>query len=129
MEANRPVPTPGGCRLFGIAAEVDQAYPCGMYWFGNNNRLLPMLAVCALLIGAHVGAALHTIEHDLGGLQGKACSICVTAAQLGSTSVDSCEPLDFDAPGTVFFHTVLAEFQTTHAVAVRQRGPPASLTV
>jgi hypothetical protein len=96
---------------------------------GRDRGPLPALFLAVLLVGAHVGAALHTIEHDLGGLQGKSCSICVTAAQLGAACVDSHEPLDLDHPGSVFFHTVLADFLTTHSVAVRQRGPPSPLPV
>ncbi len=93
---------------------------------GRQLRLLPVLALGALLLAAHAAAALHGLEHDFDTLDAKACATCATVAQLGSACVDSPVAIDLDAPGSVPEAFPAAVPAARHAVPVRQRGPPAN---
>jgi hypothetical protein len=92
-----------------------------------RHSTLPALALASLLVAAHFAAAWHTLEHDIDLLQGKACAICVTAAQLGSASVADHPAPDLEHPGGIFITAVTVDFISIRTVAVRQRGPPAPL--
>jgi hypothetical protein len=94
---------------------------------GRHRGPFPTLLLCALLIGAHFGAALHAFEHDIVAPQGKVCSTCVTAAQLGAACVDSHTPIVVEPLLAMPEFSCSADFQSVHSVAARQRGPPAAL--
>ena len=87
---------------------------------------MPGFFIAALLIGAQGALAVHAFEHDPGAPQGKVCTICVTANQLGATSVDT---QTGDAPEPApqhFIPSASRGFQPVQTTPVRQRGPPPS---
>ena len=92
----------------------------------TTTRLLPGLFLAALLVAAQGVLALHALEHDPGALQGKVCTVCVTASQLAAGSVDihvgdAPEPIRH-----VFTPALSRGFESVHTAPVRQRGPPPS---
>ena len=94
---------------------------------GRQLRLLPALALGALLLAAHAAAALHGLEHDFDALEAKACATCATVAQLGNACLDSPVAVDLAAAGSVPEILTAAAPAAEHAVPVRQRGPPVTL--
>lgn len=93
----------------------------------GNPRILPGMLLAVLLLGAHFSVAVHAFEHDVSALQGKVCSTCVTAAQLGTASVD--HPVIAGPQHAVTRHSpVVAISGASLDVPVAcQRGPPTPL--
>jgi len=96
-----------------------------LYRPDRQRRTLPWLFLAVLFISAHAAAALHVFEHDLGVPQGKVCTTCVTASHLSGACTD--EPITELLSPTC--HSLVATEGSAsvsrHAIAVRQRGPPA----
>jgi hypothetical protein len=91
------------------------------------NKAVLNLILAIFLITAQSLAAAHEFEHDTGNSQNPICTTCVAASQLGSACIDShmyfqIADLEFAAPSTR-----VTGFISTHALAVRQRGPPSSI--
>lgn len=89
--------------------------------------LLPGLLLAALLIAAQSALALHAHEADDAATPGKVCAACVVAGQLAGGSLD--DPAT-DAPepaAQLLVPTVDGDFDSLHAPAARQRGPPATI--
>jgi hypothetical protein len=85
---------------------------------------MPAFLLAALLVGAQLSVAVHAFEHDLGAPQGKVCSTCATAAQLGAASVD--HPAVEGPQRVLTTHRPVADITGTSLdiPAARQRGPP-----
>jgi len=94
---------------------------------GGTSRLLPNLLLAVLLVAAQFGAALHAFEHDIGALQGKVCSTCVTAAQLGTAAIDDPEVHAARPAITIFPAVATLSGQSRRLLVARQRAPPATL--
>lgn len=90
-----------------------------------HSRLLPALCIALLLLG-QAGAALHAFEHDAGAPQGKPCSSCLAASQLGTAAVDCHSAHTLQPAGSPLPALDFATPETVPAVGVGIRGPPRS---
>jgi hypothetical protein len=90
-----------------------------------RQRWLPAFCVALLLLG-QAGAALHAFEHDIGAPQGKPCSSCVTAAQLGTASTDGNAPDALPPASSPLDASPVSVLGPGDTVCVRSRGPPLS---
>jgi len=97
-------------------------------WRGKPG-FLPSLLLAALLVGAQFAAVVHAFKHDIAAPQDKVCATCLTAAQLGAASID--DPVTADiCPAPLSWDT--ADFLSCISrpvPVVRQRGPPAPLSM
>jgi len=93
--------------------------------FCNKAALNLILAI--FLIAAQSLVSAHEFEHDAGNSQNPVCTTCVAASQLGSACIDShlyFQIADFEFAVPL---TKVTGISSTHALAVRQRGPPSSI--
>jgi hypothetical protein len=90
----------------------------------GTPRLMPAFLLAVLLVGAQLSVTVHAFEHDPGAPQGKVCSTCATAAQLGAASVD--HPAAEGPQGTSIPHRPVAVITRTglDIPVACQRGPP-----
>ena len=90
----------------------------------RKSWLAPNLLLVALLIGAQSGALAHAFKHDGDTLQNKTCAICVTVSQLDASCVDAPANTDIEHCHSCQAIALAATFESFHALAARQRGPP-----
>ena len=93
----------------------------------DKNAALLSLLLALLLLTAQFVALAHTSEHEPGTVQNQACTSCIAASQLASACVDIPGTTDREAPGSSRCAIHDIEFESFHAIVVRQRGPPAAL--
>jgi hypothetical protein len=99
-----------------------------MFSTARKNNALLALTLCTLFIAAQFAVALHTFEHDSTAPQGKICSICVAATELGSAVVQFNIPQTLVPARTVYERVQIADFTAIRTLTVRQRGPPSPLS-
>lgn len=86
--------------------------------------LFPGLLLAALLVGAQFAMVVHAFEHDVGAPQGKVCSTCLTAAQLGAASLDSPVATEIRPLPVAWVTAAVCGWTSRHVLTARQRGPP-----
>lgn len=95
--------------------------------FRGKRALVPSLLLAFLLLTAQFAGLAHAYEHDPGAAQNQTCTTCIAASQLASACVDIPATTDRDAPGPLRCAIQDIEFDSFHAIVVRQRGPPSAL--
>jgi len=93
--------------------------------FCNKAALNLILAI--FLIAAQSLVSAHEFEHDAGSSQNPVCTTCVAASQLGTACVDNHTCFQIADLEFAFDSTTVTGIRSTHALAVRQRGPPSSI--
>ena len=93
----------------------------------EKSSLLHNLLLASVLIAAQWGALVHAFEHDIGAPQSQVCTTCVAASQLGFACIDTSAPMESMPPYLVQHADFVKDFQSTHALVARQRGPPTPL--
>jgi len=95
--------------------------------FCDKRALVPSVLLAFLLLAAQFAGLAHAYEHDAGAPQNQTCTSCIAASQLASACVDIPAATNPEAPGLSRCATQEIEFESLHAIVVRQRGPPAAL--
>jgi len=94
---------------------------------GFCNKALLNLILAIFLIAAQSFVSAHELEHDAGNGQNPVCTTCVAASQLGAACIDNHSCFQIADPEFAFHSTTVSGIRSTHALAVRQRGPPSSI--
>ena len=84
------------------------------------------MTLCAALAAATFATALHAFEHDLDAVDDTLCLVCIPFGDLADACLYSDPPVPVEPPGFVIGRGCTATFFRASAVAVRERGPPAS---
>ncbi len=95
--------------------------------FRDNSALGPSVLLALLLLAAQFSGLAHAYKHDASAPQNQTCTACIAASQLASACVDKPATTDQEAPGLSRYTIQEIEFESRHAIVVRQRGPPAAL--
>jgi hypothetical protein len=103
------------------------SYSSGMTRFCARAGIVPNLILAIILIAAQSVVSAHDINHDAGNAQNQVCTTCVAAGQLGTACVDSVTTFEVTAFDSVMHTSIQGEFNATHALIARQRGPPSQL--
>ena len=91
------------------------------------NKAVLNLILAIFLIAAQSLVSAHELEHDAGNIQNQVCTTCVAASQLGSACVDNHNNFQIADLEFALHSTIITGIRSSHALAVRQRGPPSSI--
>lgn len=93
----------------------------------HHVAILPTLLLAVVLVAADTMVSAHAREHDPGKGQNAVCSTCVAASVLGTACVDTGASPFLTHFAAHYSADANAGFHSEHALAARQRGPPAPL--